>query len=465
MKPLKSLAAASLLVASMAGVACAQGPTYGYPPAQAMQTSYPVAAGSQYAAGSSYPGMVPGRSVAYMADQPTTADAAQAQNGEAEEQEEPEEPKPWRLFHGSWLADNHINVYGWVDMGGTGNFDNPASHFNGILVPNDRNDFQFNQNYLVLEKEVNTEERGWGMGGRVDLLYGSDYFFPQSTGFETHRDGTPRWNSNPRYGLAMPQIYAEMAVGKLDLKVGRFYTIIGYESIMAINNFFYSHSYNLQYAEPFTHTGGLFTWKANDDLSLYAGGVNGQDATDRTVDTFALLTGFAYAPKEKKWALNSGLMTGGTEPTTIPGLFAPRTYFSTYLTYNFDEKWQSVSQWDAGWQQNFNGADNTADFWTVTQYLFYKINDCWKAGMRYDMFVDDQGTRLGGLRPGNPIPFGGHDGTVQAITAGLNWTPNPNFRLRPEVRWDWYSGGGTPVFDDGLRNQQFTAAMDGILMF
>ena len=28
----------------------------------------------------------------------------------------------------------------------------------------------------------------------------------------------------------------------------------------------------------------------------------------------------------------------------------PRTYFSTYFTYNFTKKLQSVSQWDAGWQ-------------------------------------------------------------------------------------------------------------------
>ena len=75
-------------------------------------------------------------------------------------------------------------------------------------------------------------------------------------------------------------------------------------------------------------------------------------------------------------------------------VYAPRTYFSTYLTYNFNKKWQSVSQWDAGWQQDYDGLDHTADFWSFTQYLFYSLNDHWKAGLRYDMFVDDQGTRL-----------------------------------------------------------------------
>ena len=107
----------------------------------------------------------------------------------------------------------------------------------------------------------------------------------------------------------------------------------------------------------------------------------------------------------------------------MPTVYAPRTYFSTYLTYNFSKKWQSVTQWDAGWQQDYDVQGHTADFWSFTQYLFYTLNDHWKAGLRYDMFVDDQGTRLGGLRfgglpGGNPLPLpSGDAGTVQAITA------------------------------------------------
>ena len=114
----------------------------------------------------------------------------------------------------------------------------------------------------------------------------------------------------------------------------------------------------------------------------------------------------------------------------------------------FQQKFQSVTQWDAGWQQDYDLAGHTADFWSVTQYLFYTLNDRWKAGLRYDMFVDGQGTKLGGLRfgglpGGNPLPLpSGDAGTVQAITAGLNYTYNANFRVRPELRWDWTGGKG-----------------------
>jgi len=396
------------------------------------------------------------------------APAAAQQEECASEEENADEPH--RLI--GKLGNTNINISGWLDAGVTGNADNPASRYNGTLAPNDRNEFQFNQAYLVMEKALKGEDCQWDLGGRIDLLYGTDYIFCESLGFETHQDGSPNWNSSKQYGLAMPQIYADIGYGKLDLKVGRFYTIIGYESMMAINNFFYSMNYAVRYAEPTTHTGGLFTWKKSDELSLYLGGVNGQDETDGLVDSFGLLTGFAYTPKDEKYALNFGIMTGDLQPTTAdPTIYAPRTYLSTYLTYNFSEKWQSVTQWDGGWQENFDLRGNTADFWSVTEYLFYTINKCWKAGFRYDMFVDDQGTRLGGLRfggapGGNPLFLPSGDiGTVQAISAGLNWTPNANFRLRPELRWDWYGGQGPKLFDDLNKNSQFTAAVDAIVQF
>ena len=64
------------------------------------------------------------------------------------------------------------------------------------------------------------------------------------------------------------------------LQLGRFYTPIGYEAVMAADNFFYSRSYLKQYGEPFTHAGGLLTWDAGEGLSLAAGLVNGWDKVD-----------------------------------------------------------------------------------------------------------------------------------------------------------------------------------------
>ena len=390
---------------------------------------------------------------------------------EEEKKEEEEKPPEPRHLIGD-LGCTGINVNGWVDIGGTFNPQNPGSHYNGTLAPNDRDEIQFNQTYLVMEKALKPENGCWDLGGRIDFLYGSDYIYCESLGFETHPDGTPKWNASKQYGLAVPQAYIDVGNDKLDLKLGRFYTIIGYEGMMATGNFFYSMNYAVRYAEPTTHTGGLFTYKLNDDVTLYAGGCDGQDQTDGVVDSFNVLTGFAYAPKKEKYALNFGLMTGGLGPGNVT-FSGPHTYFSVFGTYNVSDKWQTVTQWDTGWQDNFDGLglDHTALFYSFTQYLFYTINPCWKAGLRYDMFVDDQGDKLGGLRfggvpGGNPLPLpSGSAGTVQAITAGLNYTPNPNIRVRPELRWDWFEGTGTPLFDDKTKNGQFTGAVDFVVIF
>ncbi len=173
-------------------------------------------------------------------DQPAMQEPAAGEEAKGEEEIKDE---PRRLIGDVGWG---INVNGWLDMGITDNASHPRSRYNGTLAPNDRDEFQFNQTYLVLERALKTEERCWDVGGRVDLLYGSDFIYGISTGFETHPNGSPKWNSEIQYGLIMPQAYAEVGRGDLSLKLGRFYTTIGYESLMAPNNFFYSMNYALR---------------------------------------------------------------------------------------------------------------------------------------------------------------------------------------------------------------------------
>ena len=398
--------------------------------------------------------------------QPPAPPSTAATSEPAAEEEEEAASEPVRLI--GKVGDSNLNIYGWIDAGVTANALNPASNYNGFLAPNDRNEFQANQLYLVMEKALDLEANDWDIGGRVDLLYGTDWIYCASLGLETHPDGSPRWNASKHYGLAMPQIYGEVGFGDLSLKLGHFYTIIGYESMMATSNFFYSHNYAVRYAEPTAHTGGLFTWKTTDELSLFLGGVNGQDRFDGQTDTFSLLTGFNYTPESKEWAYAFGLMTAGRESGLVPvnGL---RTYLSNVLTLNPSERLQLVSQFDAGWQDNYDFQGNQAQFWSYTQYFFYTLNDCWKSGLRYDLFSDDQGTRLGGLRfggtpGGNPLNPSGYPGKAQAVSAGLNYSPNANLRVRPELRWDWFDGDSL-VFGDLTRNGQFSAAVDAIIQF
>ena len=91
-------------------------------------------------------------------DQPAPKADEAAKPEEKAEEEKADEPH--RVI--GKLGCTGINVYGWLDMGVTANPDNPASHYNGTLTPNDRNEFQFNQNYLVFEKTLDTDEKWLG---------------------------------------------------------------------------------------------------------------------------------------------------------------------------------------------------------------------------------------------------------------------------------------------------------------
>ncbi|MEX2173150.1 MAG: porin [Pirellulaceae bacterium] len=377
--------------------------------------------------------------------------------------------EPWRLF---CQKDCGINVYGWVSGGIMGNSQSPASSFNGPVTFPDRDYGQLNQAYAIAEKTIDTGGCGWDWGGRVDFLYGTDYIFTQATGLELDDDGSSRWNGNPNYGLALPQAYAEVGYNNLSAKLGHFYTPIGYEVVPATGNFFYSHAYTMQYGEPFTHTGGIANWKAADDLTLVAAFVNGWDAFDRVSDSGMGIAGFNYAASDNlSIAYNYGY---SANESTLDGRQTPRHISSLVVSYNRGD-WSYVFQNDVGWQQEgiddgSGSADpfSSAEWYGVNQYLFYTINDCWKAGVRAEWFRDDDGVRVGGIRPGQTIPASGFAGNFYELTAGMNWTPHANITVRPEVRYDWYDGesaGGIQPFDDGSRTDQLLYGVDLIVLW
>jgi hypothetical protein len=384
---------------------------------------------------------------------------------------------PWRLF---CQRECGWSVFGWLDAGATANDQPTISRYNGPVTFNDRREGMLNQFYVVTEKKLCIDGCGWDWGGRVDLLYGTDYIFTQAVGLETNPDGTNSWNGSPFYGLAMPQAYVELGYNALSAKLGHFYTPIGYEGVMAPNQFFYSHAYTHQYGEPFTHTGMLATYEVTDNTSLIGGLVNGWDAFDRVTDPLAYLAGAT-------WNNGDGLSIAfsvitGQEPTPLSslggGLFTPRHLYSLVVSYKINDCWTYVIQHDYGHQDdaaianNGFGVNPHAEWYGINQYLFRKINDCWSAGVRFEWFRDDDGARVTGVRPdlGHPlfaVP-GSFAGDFYEMTAGLNWKPTSNLIVRPELRYDWFDGiniNGIEPYDDGTQDDQFLAAVDVILLW
>jgi hypothetical protein len=361
-----------------------------------------------------------------------------------------------------------------VDGGIEGNVNDPVHHYNGITTFPDRDDGQFNQLYVAMERTAPDKNCGWFVGGRVDLLYGSDYFFTTAAGLDgTPQGNVPRWGQNNfQYGLAMPQLYAETDWDDLKVKWGHFYTIIGYEVVPSTGNFFYSHSFTMQYGEPFTHTGILASKPWCEYWTWYAGITSGWNEFDLTGGP-QFLGGITYTDKDYG-SLAFGIVTGDDSTVNLPGIGPNenRTMYSIVWTRNLSSRWTYVLQHDLGVQQGAVTANGTreADWYGINQYLFYKINCCWTAGIRAEWFHDQDGFVVTGLRPGNPVAgdfFPNSD--FYEVTIGLNWKPNANVDIRPEARWDWYHGPGAAngdfPFGDANRKDQALLGVDAIVQF
>lgn len=391
-----------------------------------------------------------------------------------------EAAEPWRLF--SHCNDNchGINFRGWVNGGIMGNAQDPASRFNGPVTFYDRDgEGQLSQLYMIAEKALDTAN-GPAWGFRLDALYGTDYRFNISRGLSARDNFTAKWDSSRFYGFDIPQAYVELGVDDTSIKLGHFYTIIGYEVVTAPDNFFMTHAYTMQYGEPFTHTGALLTQKINDQLSLMGGITTGWDNFDNVYNNeYSFLGGATFTASDGNSKLAYAVSVG-EEEVTFGTVFPTETRFIQSVVYSrtLTDRLSYVFQSDYGSQQNANNTGVTAEWYGVNQYLFYKINCCWTAGVRAEWFRDDDGYRVAPAGDyaalgfsNNPASVGGFEGNFYEVAVGLNYKPqsNANLIVRPEVRYDHFSGIGVNglanPYDDGNSDNQFLYGIDVIYLY
>ena len=422
---------------------------------------------------------------------------------------------PDRRLDLSASKNQEFYLYGWIEYGlGANNWGAP---FNGPITLGDRNwQGQLNQLYFVAENETNGET-GWDLGGRVDLLFGTDFFYTTALGLDAEPlqplgiENIASWGFSKDYGLALPQLYADVAYHNVTLRFGHFYSILGFEEVPAIGNFFYSHSFAMQFS-PFTFTGFLGSWQPTDRTTFFAGittGWNnffdGQPTTGAfrilnpdypgASDTSSFLGGINIQSSDETQTL-SIMTTSGNEISTISrdpadgSLVGNRTLVSTVYTNRLSDRLIYVFQNDNAWQFNANVSPGnvgqqagTAQWYSFGNYLFWEFSPQWEGGVRLEYFRDNNGYIVSApLRnegqPDNPGFWAeGFDGTFWELTLGLNWYPNNNWVIRPEIRYDWFSpnSASTPrpygkplgqgVGTGGNQLAQFYAGFDIIWQF
>jgi hypothetical protein len=378
---------------------------------------------------------------------------------------------PWTIPQIGFLERSGFKMGGWLQQGVTFNGYNSDDGFNGPVATNDMDDqYQMNQLWLYLDRPANNGGSGFAWGGHVDAIYGTDWRFGINSGLEDNINGF----DYQRYGLVIPQAYLELAYNRLSVKLGHFAAILDYEAVPAVMNPFYSHSYSYGYTVPQLVTGALAEYKLTDRLSVLGGPHRGWNQFEDNNDTIDFMGGVKWAgPNELTkiaWAFSIGPQNPSADFDNGPG-DQNRFVYSLVVQRKVTERLDYIFVQNLGTETNAPAEGRTADWYGINNYLLYKINPKWSAAMRAEWLRDDDGVRVAG--PGN-IPgvyaWAGHGyaGNFYDLTAGLNWRPNGNLLVRPELRWDWYNGPAGPVglpFDGGNESDQFTCAVDAIFTF
>ena len=379
-----------------------------------------------------------------------TAPAAPAAEAPKEEEPKKEEDKfiLQKLFEsssaGQTLAGNGWKIYGWTQ----GSYTAGSTRRSGLPVPfNDRIDqFSLNQNWLHVEKSIDTSKKELQLGGTADLILpGTDYRFTPARGLLTQRQAR-----GETYGIDLYQAYIDIFLPNLGgngttIRAGKFNTHCEYEVVQGINSPFLSRSYTFQY-NPFTHTGVNAITQINDDWSISNGIVVGSDNFFGDAMRPTYIGHLAWAPKNGKntAALNVVI----TDPT-----YDTRHAFNFYNTYNFQfthkftDKLQYIA--DATYSHENNTPVGFANWYGVANYLLYDVTDKLQSKVRVEAFNDEQGFRTGSK------------GLYTAATYGVTWKPKPWLYVMPEVRYDYNSGKNAGPFE-GNRDL-FTATIGAIV--
>ena len=165
-----------------------------------------------------------------------------------------EKPSPILTALSSTTISGYVNTSA-IWNPGTGNANPPPYAFNSGKQDG------FNLDVIKLTIERPLDEAQWSAGYKVDLLFGpdADFLATQSTGVAAD------------FGIKQAYVALRAPVGNgLDVKLGVFDTIIGYESFDAGSNPNYSRSYGYT-VEPTTHTGVLMTYQLLDSLGASFG--------------------------------------------------------------------------------------------------------------------------------------------------------------------------------------------------
>jgi len=322
-------------------------------------------------------------------------------------------------------------ISGYVDTSavwnpGTGTANTAPYSFNA----GKQNGFNIDDVDIKLAKPF--DQGKWSAGYVAELNYGPDSFGIDAV-------AAP---------IRQAYVDLEVPVGNgIELKMGRWDNLLGYETSDAMNDPNWTRSYGYTF-EPTEHTGLLASYQFASWISLQAGvadelttigGVNARFESKRAVVSLLTLTAPDNWGFLKGSALYAGLDYGpGAAINNTTEWYLGTTLNTPVTGLTFGASWDSISDVNVG------GFD-AGSFNAFAGYMGYKISD--KASINGRIEYADGSGLIAAESIQNGIPFAtGTLDKVIALTGTFEYDLWANVMSRLELRWDHNAGGGGPAF-------------------
>jgi hypothetical protein len=319
-------------------------------------------------------------------------------------------------------------ISGYVDTSavwnpGTGTANVAPYAFN----PGKQNGINIDQVAIQLSKPI--EEGKWSAGYVAELTYG-----PDATAIDAGA-----------YPIRQAYVDLGIPVGNgLELKLGRFDNLLGYETSDSMNdpNWTRSYAYTM---EPTEHTGLLANYKFADWMSLQGGfvdevttigGINARSESRRGFISLLTLTAPDSWGALKGSALYAGLDYGPGNKNYMTEWYAGATVNTPIKDLTLGASWDNISDTDIA------GID-AGTFNSFCGYVSYKPTEKSTLSGRFEYA---NGSALSGLESlTDAVPFGRLDKVI-AFTGTFQYDLWANVIARLEARWDHNAGGTGPTF-------------------
>ena len=337
-------------------------------------------------------------------------------------------------------AVSQTTLSGYVDTSaiwkfGTGDAYLPGRAFDGV---GKLDGFNFNVAEVTLEKTLGEEQ--WAGGYRVDMLMG-----PDAVGYNVAVGNGSTASNNSDFGIKQAYVNLRLPMGTgIDVKMGTFNTILGYEVFESYVNPNYSRSFGWQ-LEPTQHTGLLASYRFGEAFTLAGGvanthmaGINTRAPVESQKTYMASLS--IVAPDSWGVLAGSGLyagvmdgFSGNTQDTT-----------SFYVGVQIKTGVEGLSFGAAyDYREDGNNALQPGDNWAnaMAGYLTFRATEHLSFAGRVDYTTGSDGTWYNSIEGENQL---------LSATITADYALWANVLARFEFRWDTCLTDDTPYGGDDL---------------